>query len=192
VTETEKRREGTTDDIAGLRMYYRQADGVERSVDWRNDRGPTVAEAVAVKKTCLGVSVPRMLMVLRSSDAAWDDPEALQAVVWMVRRLRDGEVDCKFPALADIDLLSLRQEFIAADGVLLDLKEPEPDPAAAQLAADVAAAIGDLLPTLPHAEAFGVAAALVAAAAREETAEGEAGAGAGPAAGETPPSTPTT
>lgn len=182
--DTPARRDGTPEDIAGLRLYYRlDADPAELSVVWRPDRGPTIAEAMAVKTaTVTDVTVRRMLAVLERSSVAEDDPEALQAVVWLLRRFRQGETGLSITALSGLDLLSLRTEYVDAQGVELDFPDPTPDPAQRALAADIAGDLMRHLPGLQLADALVAAASLIRAAPDPEPAAGEDAAGAEPAA----------
>lgn len=193
-TEPERRRDGTPADIAGLRIHYRHADdpdGHERTVDYMYRlRGITVAEGIAVKrKTPSDVSVTRLRMVADAlgygaQSVVQDDPEALQALIWLIRNVRNRE-PVQLVDLDDLDVLSAWADMLDSDGIALDFP-PDLDAEAAQQAAELAAAMGPWLPRLQQAEVFGNAAALIARNrdtpdpdAPEETA-GEESAGSAP------------
>lgn len=188
-----ERRKGTIDDIAGFRLYYRLAGdppGAERHIDWPNDRGPTIAEAMAVKQaTTSNVSIGRMWTVLRSTDEGWEDPEALQAVVWMVRRFRMGETDLKITALDGLDMFSVRQDYFDAQRRLLDFYEDEPTDEQRLRALAVAAELRRLLPGMSEGAAHAGAIGLVVAWPDEPPEEGPGEAPAGGDAGD-PAATP--
>lgn len=182
-----ERRRGSYDDIAGMRIFYRLAGETdERWIDWSSDRGPTIAEAIAVKAATVSkVNVGRMLAVLQSTAMLYDDPEAMQAVVWMVRKFRQGETGLRITDLAALDLMSVREDYRDAHGVFLDFVEDDPTPEQAQLAASIAADLRRHLPKMEDRHAYLAAAGLVATFS-EETSAGDA---AGDAAGEGPAGT---
>lgn len=117
MTEPAPRRDGTEADIAGMRIYYRGPDGVERHVDW--DRRLMVSEAVALKKTAQ--VTPREALAAVVDYFA--DPMATRAVVWMLRKFRGGEGELKLLEV-DLDLVTIHDEWIDGDGVELDLPPP--------------------------------------------------------------------
>lgn len=164
-SEQPARRTGTVDDIAGMRIFYRIAGETdERWIDWPNDRGPTIAEAMAVKTaTVSNVNLARIHNVLRSTDDAGDDPEALQALVWMVRRFRQGETDLPITALANLDVWSVWQDYFDAQHVFIDFADDEPDEQQQQRAADLAAELQRRLPGMSNRAAMAAAVGLVVA-----------------------------
>lgn len=166
-----ERRQATEEEIreAGIRLYVRCEDGAERALDW--DHRFLTSEAVAARKAFPGVTPQRML-------AAWgplgalEDPEAIRAAVWMVRRFRAGAHDLK-PQHVDVDLLDIRDEFIDANGVELDPPQLDLDQDKVDAAA---AALLEALPLLPPAAVERLARLAVAALPPDE-AEGSAGEG---------------
>lgn len=117
MTEPAPRREGTEADIAGMRIYYRGPDGVERHVDW--DRRLMVSEAVALMKSAQ--VAPREALTAVVDYFA--DPMATGAVIWMLRKFRGGEGDLRLLDV-DVDLITIHDEWIDGDGVELDLAAP--------------------------------------------------------------------
>jgi hypothetical protein len=173
------RRDGTEDDIAGMRIYYRGPDKVERHVDW--DRRLMTVEAVALKKTAQ--VTPRQVMAAVVDYV--DDADATRALVWMLRRFRGGE-DKLTLLQVDVDLLSIRDEWIDGAGVEVNLFEKDLD---AELVAVVAKSLLAQLPALDPQVAGELATAAVRNVPKPEDGPGESGAGGEPAAEPTPPTT---
>lgn len=179
------RRDAPVEEWAGVRWYYRlEGDPAEQHFDWPIGTGIGIAQAMAVKTaTVTKVHVGRLVAVLNyGQEVFWDDPEALQALIWVARRFHMGESDLPITALSGIDLLSVRQEQIDAQGVELDIVDPDPDPAQQQLAADIAADLMHRLPTLELAQALLTAATVIRLVPDPEEAPGEDPAGDEPAA----------
>lgn len=176
-------RPGTYDDIVATRYYYTQRDGTRSYVE--HDGRLWVVEAIGVKK--VAELAPQQFL----ASVATLEPEAIRALVWLVRRHRMGEKDLKLHEI-DFDLGSVRAHNVDGQGVNIVLpEEPPPDPA---VAVAVAAAVLGVLPDLPaeRAEELGGLAALMAAAEADGAGRGEAGAGEPPAAEPDAGDSPTT
>lgn len=167
-------RYGEQADIVATRYCYDTRSGREH-VDF--DGRLWTIEAVAVKKTTR--LSPQELL----DGAADSDPEAVRALVWMLRKHRGGE-DKLTLGQVDIDLTSIRRYNLDADGVRVRVRDPDLDWAAIER---VQTGLAGLLPDLPAEDAEGFA---IAAYVSAQTAAG--GPGEGDAGGQPAPDSPTT